>query len=129
MMFQLDCGGWIHPVRRTTRHRLDRHSPAIVRPSVLVLARYAYYGLQKCSNRTLSIRAPACCCGVNNEYKCTQCETLPVLVGRPALSMTRPQDWLDKPMCNGALVAFSDSNPKSVDLLCVRDHSARAPGC
>ena len=108
----------------------------MTRPPPADVGTYAYYGLSKCCNRTLSIKRPCCCCGLEDEpgYRgwCTQCEKIEPLAGRPALAPARPEQWLDKPMCNGALLGFSAGWPEAVRYLddwaaCALDERCIAP--
>jgi len=69
---------------------------------------YAYFGLAKCCNRSLTDKLPCCCCGNPKEYRCTQCDQAKHrLEGRPhPLVRTYPPPWKALQMCNGALMGF-----------------------
>eukprot|EP00040_Diaphanoeca_grandis_P043055 m.266818 g.266818 ORF g.266818 m.266818 type:complete len:437 (-) comp69507_c0_seq1:253-1563(-) len=89
----------------------------------------AYYGIAKCCNKTATDTRPCCCCTDLTEYRCTQCDTVD---GRPPLTYAFPVDWMDKEMCNGALIAFSRQGRAYNDILvpwvqCALDKRCIAP--
>eukprot|EP00039_Didymoeca_costata_P011378 m.159535 g.159535 ORF g.159535 m.159535 type:complete len:358 (+) comp15155_c0_seq4:379-1452(+) len=58
---------------------------------------FQYYGMRKCCAKGIK-RRPCCCCGKGSPRYCTNCPG--------NLTDIDPNEWLEKPMCNGAVIAF-----------------------
>ena len=68
----------------------------------------AFFGIAKCCNPDQADTRPCCCCG-RASYRCAECAPVD---GRPNLTVqAEPKDWLDKEMCNGALLGFVRDRP------------------
>lgn len=89
----------------------------------------AFFGIAKCCNPEQADTRPCCCCG-KPSYRCMDCTPLE---GRPNLTVhAEPNDWLDKEMCNGALLGFVKNRPAYHRVLvpwfeCALDHRCIAP--
>jgi hypothetical protein len=69
----------------------------------------AYFGLAKCCDESVAHTKPCCCC--EGQEATTRCHACPAVTGRPPPRSTHPRDWLEKTMCNGALIGFDRDGP------------------
>ena len=86
---------------------------------------FGHFGLAKCcADPKLIKKKPCCCCGDNPPQFCTNCDAS----WKPA----QAEEWLDKTMCNGALVGFKKGSEGYTKVLlpwhkCSLDRSCIAP--
>jgi hypothetical protein len=87
---------------------------------------FAHFGMRKCcADPAISKRRPCCCCATT-ATKCDPCNE------QSSLDHTNASFWLQKTMCNGALVGFQRDTPGYTSVLvpwvaCALNRSCIAP--